>query len=54
MKKLFLLLLVGCNPGPTLINEPCAPSHPVIVNGERVGCTGDEATDQRWYPGIEE
>jgi hypothetical protein len=36
--------------GPLLVNEPCAPSHPVITNGTKVGCTGDEANGYGYYP----
>ena len=28
----------------TLINEPCAPSHPVFMNGIRIGCVNDKPT----------
>ena len=40
--------------GPTLINEPCAPGKPSIADGEKVGCTDDEASGERWHPGIKE
>jgi hypothetical protein len=51
--SLLLIFLITASQGPTLIDEPCAPSHPVIVDNERVGCTGDGSTGERWYPGIE-
>ena len=41
-------------PAPTtLVNEPCAPGLPTMAEGKRIGCTGDEAIVQGWYPGIE-
>jgi hypothetical protein len=52
-----IILLIGIwfwlrsDPGPLLVNEMCAPSKPVIVDGEKVGCTNDEATSQPdYYP----
>ena len=35
---------------PTLPDESCAPSKPVIVNGEKVGCTNDPPSDGSWHP----
>ena len=45
-----LLFWINSNPGPLLVNEPCAPAHPVITNGEKVGCTNDAAGFNNWRP----
>jgi len=40
---IVLLIWLRIPPITTLINEPCAPSQPIITNGERLGdCTGDK------------
>jgi hypothetical protein len=52
---LFIILIWWIFEKPvTLFNEPCAPAHPVIVDGEKVGCTNDEATSQPDYYPINE
>jgi len=49
---LLIALLIWLRmPAPvTLINEPCAPSHPSFMNGERIGCTNDPSSDGGWHP----
>jgi len=39
-----LLVWIGSDSGPVLRNNECAPSHPVTVNGHRVGCVDDPPT----------
>ena len=53
---LLISLIIWLRTGPpvTLLNEPCAPSKPTYVDGVKVGCVNDEATNDRWYPGIRE
>ena len=44
-----LLIWLRIPPTTVLINEPCAPTHPVTVNGEKVGCTGDKPNPRPGY-----
>ncbi len=46
---IVLIMWLRSDPDPTFINEPCAPAHPVYVNGEKVGCTNDKPTSQPDY-----
>ncbi len=48
-----LLMWLRLSPVAILVSEPCAPGHPVIVNGKKVGCTNDKPSKDGWYPGIE-
>ena len=49
-----LIIWLRSDPDPTLINEPCAPGMPIIVDGEKVGCTNDKPNaPPGYYPRAE-
>lgn len=46
----LVLYILKKDVGPLLTNEPCAPAHPVYVDGEKVGCTNDRPSKFGWSP----
>jgi len=48
---LFVLVIIWnrIESDPTLIDEPCAPGMPIIVDGEKVGCTNDKPNPPPGY-----
>jgi len=37
------IIIVDARKSPTLIDNPCAPGHQVIIDGVKSGCTNDDS-----------